>query len=117
MVTSTAVITHPIALCAYVISAVFVLLTKKWNPKSDKPRDRQLFYLAATVAIVALVGGLSLAWQQIQRKSRLAVPIPVNQTSFGDQSPNVNSSGSGSVTVQTGNTSPPSSAKPEEKKK
>jgi len=38
---------------------------------------------------------------------------PVTQTSFGNQSPNVNSSGSGPVTVQPG--TPP--AKPEEKKK
>lgn len=117
MSNTVATITNPIALCAYVISAVFGLLTLKWNPKSDKPRDRQLFYLAVTLSVIALVGGILLAWHQLPKPTPQAESVPVLQNSSGNQSPNVYSSGSGAVTVQSGTAAAPPPEKPEGKKK
>jgi hypothetical protein len=110
-------ITHPISLCAYVIAAVFGVLAKHWDSSSDRPRDRQLFYLAVTLSVVALGGGLFLGWKQIPSKSIGSVSVPITQTSFGDQSPNINSSGSGSVSVQNGPAPAQTPVKPQEKKK
>jgi hypothetical protein len=117
MSTTIAAITHPIALCAYVISVVFGLLAKKWNSKSNKPGDRYLFYLAAFLSVATVAGGLLLAWHQLPKPAPLIPSNPVVQNSSGDQSPNVNSSGSGSVSVQIGSAPPQASAKPAEKKK
>jgi hypothetical protein len=123
--TPTAIITHPIALCAYVISLVFALLAKKWNSKSRTKQDRQLFYLASFLCVAALAGGLFLAWQQIpksqpeQPKQASGPPAAGTdiQTSFGANSPNVKSSGSGAVTVQVGAAPTPPPAKADKKKK
>jgi hypothetical protein len=117
MAGTIATITQPIALCAYVISAVFGLLAKKWNSRSDRPRDRQLFYLAVTLSVAALGGGLLLAWHQLSKPALSTAPGPVVQSSSGEQSPNVNSSGSGAVTFQSGTAPAPPPEKPEEKKK
>jgi hypothetical protein len=117
MAGTIAAIANPYALCAFVISAVLGLLAKKWNSKSDRPRDRQLFYLALSFSAVALLGGLFLAWHQLAKPAQPTPSGPVVQSSSGDKSPNVNSSGSGAVTVQTGTAPAPPPAKPEEKKK
>jgi len=117
MTGTVAAITSPIALCAYVISATFGLLAKKWNSKSDKPRDKQLFYLAAALSVVALSGGLFLAWHQLPKPAPPPPPCRVVQSSSGNQSPNVNSCGSGTVTVQSGAAPAPPLAQSEEKKK
>jgi hypothetical protein len=117
MAGTMAAITQPIALCAYVISAVFGLLARKWNSQGNRPRDRQLFYLAATLSLVALGGGLLLAWHQLPKPTLSTTPGPVVQSSSGDQSPNVNSSGSGEVTVQSGTAPAPPPEKPKENKK
>lgn len=114
MVNIVATITDPIALCAYVVAAVFGLLTLKWNPKSDRPRDRQLFYFAVTVSFVALFGGLFLAWRK--SSATTPTPSPVVQSSSGSLSPNVNSSGSGTVIVQGGTESTAPKQVPEKKK-
>lgn len=114
-----ATITNPIALCAYVLCAVFGLLARHWNAPGTRPQDRkqsrQLFYLAAFLSIAALAGGLSLAWHQTAKPPQPTAPTaPVLQQSTGDQSPNINSSGSGTVSVQIGNAPPakPDPAKP-----
>ncbi len=108
MATPIAAITNPIALCAYVVCAVFGLLARHWNSRGDRPRDRRLFYLAAFLAVGALAGGLSLAWHQTAKPPQPGPPAgPVVQQSSGDQSPNINSSGSGAVSVQIGNPPPP----------
>jgi len=107
MSASVATITHPIALCAYVVAVVFGLLAKRWNSRSRRPQDRQLFYLAASVAILALAGGLFLAWRQSSRLRPAPQPAPVVQSSSGSQSPNIQSSGNGSVTVHYGDTPQP----------
>jgi hypothetical protein len=109
-----ATITDPIALCAYVVAAIFGLLTLKWNPKSDRSRERQLFYFAVAISFVALFGGLFLAWHKSPAPTP-TTPGPVVQSSSGNQSPNVNSSGSGSITVQSG-TADTAATKPEKKK-
>ena len=36
-------ITHPIALCSYVLSLVFGLLAKRWKAKSERESDKNLF--------------------------------------------------------------------------
>jgi hypothetical protein len=107
-------ITNPIALCAYVVAAVFGLLAKRWNSRSKKPHDRHLFYLAASVAVLALAGGLFLAWWQSPRPQPPPQPAPVVQSSSGDQSPNIQSSGNGSVTVEYGD-KPKPKQQPEKK--
>jgi len=112
----TATLTNPYALCGYAISAVFVLLAKKWNPKSETPRVRQLFYFAISMAAAALFGGLFLAWHQLSTSSSTAPPCNVTQSSSGNRNPNINSCGSGTVTVQNGTTSS-SQTKREEKAK
>lgn len=111
---SVSTITDPIALCAYVVAAVFGLLAKKWSNKNKRPQDRQLFYLAASVAVLALAGGLFLAWQRIPRPQPAPQSAPVVQSSSGSQSPNIQSSGSGAVTVQYG--AKTENTKPAEKK-
>jgi hypothetical protein len=121
---TAAVITHPIALCAYVVALVFGLIARKWNSRSRRKRDQQLFYLAVSLSVVALVGGLFLAWSQLPKPvsepTARATPekaINQSQTSLGDQSPNVSSSGNGSVTVQIGPPTANQPTKPEVKKK
>jgi len=127
-------ITHPIALCAYVLSLVFGLLAKMWNRKGSKSFNRQLFRLAVFVSVTALVGGLVLAWYQTAHTTTSAAEaagknsspngsagagtaLPaVSQSTTGPSSPNVQNSGSGSVTVQYGE-APKPAAKPAEKKK
>lgn len=116
MANPVATLTNSYALCGYAISVVFVLLSKKWNPRSETPRVRQLFYFAIFIAAVALLGGLFLAWHQLSGSSSAAPPCTVTQSSSGNQSPNVNSCGSGTVTVQNG-TAPATQSKPEEKAK
>ena len=103
---ATAVITHPISLCAYVISVICGLLARKWNSRSRRKRDRQLFYLASSLCVVALVGGLFIAWQRIPKtqadqpnQTRGPSAVTGVQTSSGKNSPNVISAGSGSVTL------------------
>jgi hypothetical protein len=101
METATAVITHPISLCAYVLALAFGLVAKK--------KGARFFYLAASLSVVALLGGLFVAWQQItktsehsqrpaavgktpqsvQRKDCLAAGSTTTQTSKGSQSPNI----------------------------
>ncbi len=130
-------ITHPIALCAYVLALVFGLLAKKWNSRNSSGRyglDRQLFRLAVFVSVTALAGGLILAWHQTERTSAsvtepeiksaatggpnaggTAAPVGPQSTT-GTNSSNVQNSGSGSVTVQYGNALNPPPVPPEEKK-
>jgi len=117
MKSSIAAITNPISLCAYALFLVFSLLAKKWNAKSDKSRDRRLFQLAAFLAIVSLAGGLFLAWRQQSSSAAQATATTVVQGSSGNQSPNINSPGSGPVTVQIGPAPPPSPAQPADGKK
>ncbi len=113
MKTAIAVITQPLALCALVVSSAFASMAK-WSPRARNSQTQ--FYLMWSLAAVALIGGLFLAWQQLPKQTVEQSVKDVIQTSIGDQSPNVNSSGSGSVTVQVGTPAahPP---KPEEKKK
>ena len=127
-------ITHPIALCAYVLALVFGLLAKKWNSSGRDVLDRQLFRLAVFVSVTALTGGLILAWHQTERTSASVTEpaiksaaldrpnpggttAPVGpQSTTGTNSSNVQNNGSGSVTVQYGNALNPPPAPPEEKK-
>jgi hypothetical protein len=127
-------ITHPIALCAYVLSLVFGLLARMWNSKGNKNFNRQLFRLAVFVSVTALVGGLALAWYQsahspsstAEPPAKNAVnaspagtttpPPSVSQSTSGPNSHNVQNSGTGTVTIQYGNPPNPP-AKSTEKKK
>ena len=125
MTAGVGMITHPIALCAYVLALVFGLLAKMLNARRDKALDRQLFRLAVFVSVTALLGGLFLAWYQTARggsgdavSPAAASPRPAGtsppsvtatQTSTGANSPNIQNTGGGSVTVQTGGSSADSS--------
>jgi glucan phosphoethanolaminetransferase (alkaline phosphatase superfamily) len=136
MAGAAGLITHPIALCAYVLSLVFGLLARMWSSKGRKSFHRQLFHLAVFVSVTALVGGLILAWYQTARAPSSAsepaaknastsnptgsgaTSVPaVSQTSSGPNSSNVQNSGSGSVTVQYGSSNPqnPPAKQPEKK--
>jgi len=64
---SVSAITDPIALCAYVAALVFGMSAKRWNSKSKQPRARRLFYLAASVAVLAPAGGMFPARQRSPR--------------------------------------------------
>src|ERR1700690_1586559 len=97
-----AAITNPISLCAYVFSVVFGLLAKRWSAKSERPRDLWLRRLAGFLAITLVAGGLFLAWRQQSGSARQTPATTVVQSSSGNQSPNINSSGSGPVTVTSG---------------
>ena len=126
---STAILTHPVALCAYVLSLVFGLLARRWD-HGNRKQDRQLFYVAVALSVTALVGGLLLAWQQAtmpdpnatRRSGQNPTALPATtlvsppeavkapptgnretttQNSKGDQSPNVNGT-SGNVTIEFG---------------
>ena len=110
-------ITSPISLCAYVVSLVFGLLARNWNSTSERPRDRWLRYFAATLSVAAVAGGLVLAWNQQAIPTESTPSVAVKQSSSGNQSPNVVSSGSGAVTVQSGATPAPPPAKSDSKKK
>jgi hypothetical protein len=136
MAGAAGLITHPIALCAYVLSLVFGLLAKMWSSKGRKTFHRQLFRLAVFVSVTALVGGLILAWYQTARAPSSApepamknaassnpagsgvISVPAaSQTSSGPNSSNIQNGGSGSVTVQYGSSNPPNPpAKQPEKK-
>lgn len=127
-------ITHPIALCAYVLSLVFGLLAKMWNSKAGRNVNRQLFRLAIFVSVTALVGGLVLAWYQTSRSPSSAaeqtVKNPsagspagtpsqqpsVTQTTSKENSPNANNSGSGTISIQYGNPPNPPPKTSEKKK-
>jgi hypothetical protein len=122
----TSLITHPISLCAYILSLAFGLVAKK--------KDNRFFYLAASLSVVALVGGLFLAWQQtnkipnpsiprapekmsaatpsVENKKDPSVEPTSNQTSLGNQSPNISGT-KGDVNVTFGN---PKSSSTEPKK-
>ncbi|HXY16081.1 MAG TPA: hypothetical protein VEI26_16420 [Terriglobales bacterium] len=135
MTGAAGLITHPIALCAYVLSLVFGLLAKMWNSKAGKNFNRQLFRLAIFVSVTALVGGLALAWYQTSRTpSSVAEPAAkssapgsspagtaasqpsVTQTTSGIQAPNAQNSGSGTINVQYGNPPNPPPKTTEKKK-
>ena len=110
------VITHPISLCAYVLLLAFGVVVKK--------KHNRFFYLAASLSVVALVGGLFLAWQQTNKspsssmsrtlenkkvespsvadKKNATVEPTTNQTSSGNQSPNISGT-KGDVNVTFGN--------------
>jgi hypothetical protein len=109
-------ITNPISLCAYVLFLVSSLLAKKWKVESDKPYHRQLFHFFASLAVVTLAVGLVLAWRQQSNAAYQTPASSVTQSSSGNQSPNINSSGSGPVTVQIGPAQPPSAAPADGKK-
>jgi hypothetical protein len=113
-------ITHPIALCAYIVSLAFATIAKK--------SGKRFFYLTAFISVVALIGGLFLAWQQINRTSS-PVPVtttnttpsldreqspaakpPASQVSGGEQSPNV-SGVKGDVNITYGATGESSDSK------
>jgi hypothetical protein len=93
-------ITHPISLCAYIISLAFALLAKK-------KKDSRVFYLTAFLSIFALLGGFFLAWQQLNGdQKQSSVPVSsTNQTSHGEQSPNI-SGVEGDVKIEFGDTTP-----------
>jgi hypothetical protein len=105
---TTAIFSHPVALCAYVVFAAFGLLAKKWGAKPHQ-RANLLFYLAATLAIGALAGGLVISWKEVdngvaasrvngksgetfthQKTKGDAETEITNQITFGAQSPNIN---------------------------
>jgi hypothetical protein len=113
MPASVASVTNPIALCAYVVAVVFGLLARKWNSRGEKPGDRRIFYLAASVAIMALAGGLFLAWRGNVRPNPVPPAGPVVQQSSGDQSPNISTSGNGSVTLKYGDKHQPKKQEPQ----
>jgi hypothetical protein len=76
-------VTHPIALCAYVVSAVCWLAYKKWKPESRARGHRLLFYLTASVSAAALVGGLCLAYLRVSEAARPAVGAPSQSMKIG----------------------------------
>jgi len=134
MAGTAGLITNPIALCAYALSLVFGLLAKMWNSKGSQNFSRSLFRLAVFVSVTALLGGLALAWYQTPHSPSAmaepasrsaatnalpggtAAPQSVTQTTSGTNSPNVQNSGSGSVSVQIGNPPNPQDKPPEKKR-
>ena len=123
MPSTIAVVTHPLAFCAYVLFLIFGLA-------ASKQKNRQHFSWAAVfMAFVALAGGLSLAWRQVEKsmptetasaksdgtiaKAPASIPEPTIapptrkatnhsiQTSLAAQSPNV-SDVSGNVGIRYG---------------
>ena len=114
METAIAVITHPISLCAYVLSLAFGLVAKK--------KKAHFFYFAASLSVVALIGGLVLAWQQIDKNSeqgaiKNCVPAgsTTTQTSKGAQSPNISQT-CGDVNLKYETPSVPPTTEPEKAK-
>jgi hypothetical protein len=98
MTSSSAVITHPIALCAYVLFLVFGLLAKRWSASSHRRDDRALFWLAAGLGVLALAGGLTLAWRQTATPQGTASAAgasgrPSTQTTSGNNSAIISGSG------------------------
>lgn len=109
-------ITQPIQLCAFALFVVASLLAKSWKSKIDTQSGKRLFYIFIILGVTAFSGGLYMTWRQMEKTTILPSSGSVVQSSSGDNSPNVNSSGNGAVTVQIGKpeTNPPS--KPPEKK-
>lgn len=105
MAASTTVITHPIALCSYVLSLVFGLLAKRLSARNQRASDQNLFRLSGCLAVIALVGGLFFAWNQTKtERMQPAASAVSSQVSHGAQSPNV--SGAKDVTITYGSAPP-----------
>jgi len=108
-------VSNPYMLVALVLALCFGLLAKHWSGKRKK--DRALFRLCVALAIISVVGGLLLAWRQLQAQpsatqqgqaATQAAPKPVTppageikQESKGAQSPNIANTGR-DVTVTYG---------------
>ena len=102
-------ITHPISLCAYIISLAFGLATIRTSGRA--------FYLAAFLSVIALVGGLVVSWQQLNTnqshtasagasktdtiEQKPAYQSTTSQASQGNQSPNISGVG-GDVNIKYG---------------
>jgi hypothetical protein len=106
LATDITAITNPISLCAFVFSAVITLLAHKWDSKHKTAQTRQLFFLTASLSILIVAGALLLALHQSHTSATPGASSTVEQRSHGDQSPNIDSSGTGSVSVQIGNAPP-----------
>ena len=95
----TKVVTQPLGLAGFVLFLVFGLLAKL--KRGDE--RRWLFPAAVVMAGIALLGGLSLSYVQLQRSNAAvnAAPVPVqlplNQT---NDAVHQSSSGAGSPNVQ-----------------
>jgi energy-coupling factor transporter transmembrane protein EcfT len=112
MATLIAAVSQPIQLLAFTLLIVAGLLRKFWKSKIGT----RLFYIFLFMAITTFLCGLYMTWQQFEKPAIHSSPGSVVQSSSGDNSPNVNSSGSGSVTVQSGNNETNSPSKPPKKK-
>ena len=103
-------IQHPLSLCGLALLLVFRLLKKRMHGQ-----HRTLYPLAMAMAVIALVGGLALAFWDIANRAPTSsetmpaatrtpsspeAPQPsVNLTSEGEQSPNIaNTEGDVNVT-------------------
>jgi hypothetical protein len=64
-------ITDPIALCAYVLFLIFGLMGRTWAGRTKK--DRRLFAVGATLACIVVLGGLLLAWREIEDRGSTVV--------------------------------------------
>lgn len=110
MANTIGVITHPIALCAYVLFLMFGLAAR-----SEK--NRHLFsWVAVSMAFVSLAGGLLLAWRQVEKAmpigpavvktAALTTPVSVPQLTPSPVTHNIKRATNGSVQTSHGAQSP-----------
>lgn len=106
------VITDPLGIAGFALSLVFTLTTRAISQKR-KEQNRWLALAAYTLAVICVVGGLSLAWHRDSAKA-MATPAPAQQapsaSQTGPQPPSIttgdiNQTGDGNVAAVQGNVS------------
>jgi hypothetical protein len=115
----TQVVTHPLGLVAFVLALIFGVVGAKWK-SHNRP---WLLPAAIGVAVIAMLGGLFLAYMQIRHTSKTEIgerkvgptlsepkrqssqdtkpPVSVRQETHGEGSPAVQGV-TGNVTIQQG---------------
>lgn len=95
---------HPLGLAGFALACVFSLIAR-FGPTIEYP---WLMPLAATMAAVALIGGLLIASRQRSRsgtpshnQSSSAAPAEIQITTTGDQSPAIGNA-NGKVSINYG---------------
>lgn len=79
-----AVVTHPLGLAGYALFLLFVLVARRTSSK----QHRWITPLFGVMAVVALVGGLGLAYLVGPQQPQVQEPPSVSiQKTHGDQSP------------------------------
>lgn len=91
----TKVVTEPLGLTGFALFLVFGLLSKL----KGKDERRWLPVLAGALAFVALLGGLGIAFFQVERKSAVSAPITNPQPPSAIQTGSISTTGNASPVV------------------